>query len=209
VRKISGRLTVTYAGYSGESVLLEELYKRGLAQPRIGKDLYAGDGILMFWTHEPVAPWQTQAWLDEHRRSLRPNQYLRQIENRFVTSESTFVPIEAWDGCVDPALTPIIADPQLPVFVGVDALVKHDSTALVAITWDPAQKVRLVAHRVFQPSPDEPLDFEDTIEATVLDFIGAFRSGAFCLTPIRCKRLRSGCSVKVFGSRSFRRPART
>ena len=49
VRKISGRLTTTYAGYEGESVLLEELYKRGLAQPKIGKDLYAGDGILMFW----------------------------------------------------------------------------------------------------------------------------------------------------------------
>ena len=49
VRKISGRLTTTYAGYEGESVLLEELYKRGLQQPQIGKDLYAGDGILMFW----------------------------------------------------------------------------------------------------------------------------------------------------------------
>jgi hypothetical protein len=51
----------------------------------------------MFWTHEPVARWQTQAWLDEQRRSLRPNQYLRQIENRFVGSESTFVDMAAWD----------------------------------------------------------------------------------------------------------------
>ena len=55
----------------------------------------------MFWTHEPVAPWQTQAWLDEQRRSLRPNQYLRQIENRFVGSELTFVDMAAWDACVD------------------------------------------------------------------------------------------------------------
>jgi hypothetical protein len=29
-RKVSGRLTVTYAGFQGESVLLEELYRRGL-----------------------------------------------------------------------------------------------------------------------------------------------------------------------------------
>ena len=57
----------------------------------------------MFWTHDPVAPWQTQAWLDEQRRSLRPNQYLRQIENRFVGSESTFVEIEKWDACIDPS----------------------------------------------------------------------------------------------------------
>ena len=72
VRKISGRLTTTYAGYENESQGLEELYKRGLGQPKIGKDLYAGDGILMLWSHTPIAPWQSQAWLDEQRRSLRP-----------------------------------------------------------------------------------------------------------------------------------------
>ena len=175
VRKISGRLTVTYAGFSGESVLLEELYKRGLAQPKIGKDLYAGDGILMFWTHEPVAPWQTQAWLDEQRRSLRPNQYLRQIENRFVTSESTFVPLEKWDACIDPQATPLINNPELPIWVGVDASTKHDSTAICAVTWNTdEQKVRLLAHRVFQPSPDDPLDFEDTIETTLHDLANRF-----------------------------------
>ena len=32
-RKISCRLTTTYAGFSGESVLLEELHKRGMALP--------------------------------------------------------------------------------------------------------------------------------------------------------------------------------
>jgi hypothetical protein len=39
----------------------------------------------MFWAHEPIAPWQTESWLSDMRRSLRPNQYLRMIENRFVT----------------------------------------------------------------------------------------------------------------------------
>jgi phage terminase large subunit-like protein len=35
-RKISCRLVVTYAGFSGESVLLEELYRRGMALPEVG-----------------------------------------------------------------------------------------------------------------------------------------------------------------------------
>ena len=47
-RKIACRLTVTYAGFSGESVLLEELYKRGMAQPEVGPSLYAGDGLLIY-----------------------------------------------------------------------------------------------------------------------------------------------------------------
>jgi len=104
------------------------------------------------------------------RRSLRPNQYLRMIENRFVTSESLFISMSAWDRCVDPGLGPVSVDKSLRIYVGVDAATKHDSAAIVACAWDrKAQQVRLVFHRVFQPSPDEPLDFEATIERTVLD----------------------------------------
>jgi phage terminase large subunit-like protein len=167
-RKLACRLTTTYAGYEGESELLEELYTKGLRQPQIGPDLYAGDGLLMLWSHTPAAPWQSDAWLEQMRLQHRPNAYLRQIENRWVTSESSFVDLAWWDTCVDPQLTPVVADPELPVWAGADASVKRDSTAIVAVTWDDvAKKVRLVTHKVFQPSPDQPLDFENTIEATI------------------------------------------
>src|SRR5664280_102835 len=164
------RLTVTYAGFSGESLLLEELYARGHTLPAIRPDLHAGDGLLMFWTHDPVAPWQDDAWLAEMRRSMRPHAYLRIIENRVVTTESPFVDMDWFDACVDPAATMLAADPRLPVYVGIDASTKHDSTAIVACTWDrTSNKARLVWHRIFQPSPDDPLDFEATVERTVLD----------------------------------------
>ena len=56
------------------------------------------------------------------------------------------------------------------LWVGVDASVKRDSTAIVACTWDQERsKVRLVLHRVFQPTVKEPLDFEATVEHTLLD----------------------------------------
>ena len=174
-RKIACRLTVTYAGFEGESNLLQDLYKRGMTQPEIGKSLRAGDGILMAWHHEPIAPWQTVAWLTEMGRSLRANQFLRMIRNQFVTSESSFIDLEKWDACVDPNATPMISGPDVPVWVGIDASVKHDSTAIVTVTFDKAtQRVRLVSHRVFQPSPDQPLDFEQTVEATVLDLAKRF-----------------------------------
>ena len=169
-RRIACRLTVTYAGFEGESILLEELYRRGLRQPQVAPDLYAGDGILMFWSHKPIASWQTDSWIAEMRRSLRPNQFLRMIENQFVTTESSFVELSAWDKCVDPRLGHAVNDPGLRIWAGVDASIKHDSTAIVATTWDQkAQQVRLITHRVFQPSPDEPLNFEATIERTLLD----------------------------------------
>jgi hypothetical protein len=168
-RKIACRVTVTYAGYAGESVLLEELYRRGLQQPLIGDDLYAGDGLLMFWSHKPVAPWQDDAWLTSMRRE-RASAYQRQVLNQFASSSSQFIDMSWWRGCVDPNATPVLADKTLPILIGVDASTKHGSTAIVAVTWDDrARKVRLVCHRVFQPSERAPLDFEATVEATLLD----------------------------------------
>jgi len=64
-RKVACRLTTTYAGFEGESKLLEDLYKRGLQQPQVGTDLYAGNGMLMFWSHVPIAPWQTDEWVEQ------------------------------------------------------------------------------------------------------------------------------------------------
>jgi phage terminase large subunit-like protein len=174
-RKIACRLTVSYAGFEGESQLLEGLYKRGLKQPIVGPDLHAGDGLLMFWTHEPVAPWQTPQWLTQMRGQLRPNAYLRLIENRFVTTESSFVDPEWLDACTDPVAAPIVADKNLSVWLGVDASVKRDSTAIVATTWDrESKKVRVVAHRIFQPTVADPIDFDAMVEGTIRDFASRF-----------------------------------
>jgi hypothetical protein len=61
---ISFRLVVSHAGFDGESELLQEMYERGLKLPEVGTDLHAGDGMLMFWSHVPIAPWQTPEWLE-------------------------------------------------------------------------------------------------------------------------------------------------
>lgn len=174
-RRVSVRLTVTYAGFEGESELLEGLYKRGIQGENFAKSLYRQPGLLMFWSHEPVAPWQTPDWIEQMRGQLRPNAFLRLIENRWVTSESSFVPIEWWDSCTDAELRPGVREPGILVWVGVDASVKRDSTAIVACTWDEKSKrVRLMAHRIFQPSKDDPLDFEATIEETLLEMSRQF-----------------------------------
>ena len=68
-------------------------------------------------------------------------------------------------------LTPSQQDKRLHVWVDVDASVKRDSTALVACTYSIQPKcVRLIAHRVFTPSPDDAVDFEATVEAAILDW---------------------------------------
>jgi phage terminase large subunit-like protein len=175
-RKVACRLTTTYAGFSGESVLLEELHKRGKALPEVGPSLHAGDGLLMFWSHAPVAPWQDEAWLASMRNTLRPSAYARMVLNEFASSESAFVDLSAWDACVVPDLVPLREDKQLHVWVGVDASVKRDSTALVAVSCDRKTKVvRLIAHKTFTPSASDPIDFEATVERTILEWREKFQ----------------------------------
>jgi phage terminase large subunit-like protein len=132
--------------------------------------------MLFTWSHEPLAAWQTDAWLAEMRQITRPIQYLRQFENRFVSSENSFIEPSAWDRIVDPQLGALPADLFCEIYVGVDASVKRDSSAIVAVAFDPdRQKVRLVSHRIFQPSAAEPMDFELSIEATLLDLSRRFQ----------------------------------
>jgi phage terminase large subunit-like protein len=203
-RKIACRLTCTYAGFDGESALLEELYKRGLQQPLIGKDLYAGDGLLMFWSHTPIAPWQTSEWIEQMRGQLRPNAFLRMIENRFVSTESTFVDLDWWDRCVDPQAQPVLIDKTLPAWLGVDASVKRDSTAVVAVTFDQkTKKVRLLAHRLFQPTANQPLDFEATIEATVRDFCRRFTVRTVAYDPYQMAAVAQRLQVTGIPMREY------
>jgi phage terminase large subunit-like protein len=175
-RSLACRLTVTYAGFEGESELLEGLYKRGITAEEIAPDLYAAGGLLMYWSNKFSAPWQTETWRDQMREQLRPNAYLRLIENRWVSTESEFLDLAWWDACVDPEARPCLGDRRLPIWVGVDASTKRDSTALAACTYDHALgKVRLVWHRVFQPTLADPLDFEATIEASLEWLSRSFR----------------------------------
>ncbi len=169
-RRIACRITTTYAGFEDQSQLLLELYRRGKQQPLVGDSLYAGDGLLMAWHHKPVAPWQDAAWLEDMQRQ-RASVYQRHVLNEFASSSSQFVDLSKWDCCVNNSLGHLPADRILPVYVGVDASYKHDQTALVAVTFDKKTQIaRLVTHAIFQPSPDRPLNFEYTIERTLLDW---------------------------------------
>ena len=195
-RKFAVRLTVTYAGYSGESELLEEMFKRGKAGRLIGDELWTtDDGLLMAWHTKPIAPWQTPVWLKRMEANTRKNAFLRLFQNQWVTTEGEFIPLEWFDKCVDPNWSPVLSNPNLPVWVGVDASTKLDSTAIAAVTYTTEGKVRLVFHRIFQPSAAEPLDFLTTVEATVLELARRYSIQAVRYDPYQmaasAQRLRA------------------
>lgn len=199
-RKIACRLTVTYAGFEGQSVLLEGLHKKGLSGEQLAPDLYAAGGFLCYWTNELRAPWQTDFWLEQMKAQLRPNAFLRMIKNIWVSTESDFIPMEWWDAATTER--PIVADPNLPVVVGVDAGLKRDSAAVVACCWD-AGKVRIVNHKIFYPRKDDPLDIEDTLETAIRDFRSRFHLREVLYDPWQFARSAQGLSKEGIKMREF------
>ena len=157
-------LIVTYARFLGESDLLESIYQRGLSGRRVDTELecYESDELFMFWSNTPRQPWQDAKYYEQQRKILRPAQFSRLHENQWVSSESRFIEPSIWDHNVVPGLRP---DTTGALFIGIDASVKHDSTALVCVKYDTTtDNLVLADHRIWQPGPGAPMDFEATIE---------------------------------------------
>jgi phage terminase large subunit-like protein len=107
--------------------------------------------------------WQTAAYYAAQRRTLRPGTYLRLHENRWASAETAFITPELWDCCVDRTRSPLLPTRHASLFVGVDAATKHDTAAVVGVCWE-EERLRLARHRIWHPSPTEPIDLEATIE---------------------------------------------
>jgi phage terminase large subunit-like protein len=117
-------------------------------------------------------------------RRERPSAYQRQFLNEFASSSSQFIELSKWDRCVDHSLGQMPTDPTLPVWIGIDASYKHDQTGIVCVSFDKSsQRARLITHRIYQPSAKEPLDFEHTIEACLLNLTRRFRVRSILYDP--------------------------
>jgi len=175
-RRNSVKFIATYAGFEGESDLLFDLYKKSVDKfehpegqaVRIHPDLpvYANREarIFCYWDHEPRMPWQTPEYYDSQRRTLRPNTYIRLHENRWTSAEAAFVTPALWDPCVTQG-QPNLLNGRTPLFVGVDCGIKHDNAAVVSVFWDKdTDRLRLGPYRIWQPTPENPLDIENTVE---------------------------------------------
>ena len=138
-----------------------------------------------------------------------PRAVLRMIENRFVSTEFTFIDMSWWDRCVDPRAKPVVQDRQLSIWVGIDASVKRNSTAIVACSWDrDAKQVR------DQPSylptvSHQPLDFELCVEHTLIALKARFNLRQVLYDPYQMQSSASASSAKASGSKNLRKAFRT
>lgn len=206
------RLVDSYAGFSGDSPVLEPMWQRALAGERLDEELpiYAAGGL---WAYIDVGEEaQARAWLGdpsgmesyyaEQAASLRPGTYRRLHENRWAEGEEAFLEAAMWDACVDPEARPFLPDKSVRVIVGVDAAQKRDTTAAVAVTRE-GDRVRLVAHKVWTPKRGEPLDFDLTLTPYLHELRDSFTVEAILCDPRMLEQpmhawRKSGLPVREF-----------
>lgn len=195
------RFISTYAGFENESDLLWDIYLRG-----VGKDehdsgqakkiegledlpCWENGNLFTYWTHDPTMPWQTEKYLDDQMKSERPSSFLRLHLNQWVTTHEAFIPVEWWDEATsrytaNATLWSEHPFKEWPVVIGVDAGVKRDSTALVAVGYDSKRgKVGLVYHKIWTPTADEQVDLDATVEKELLSLYNKFKVVSIVYDP--------------------------
>ena len=184
---LSLRFVSTYAGFEGESDLLWDLYKmiilEGDPVPELSHIVhatgeptcYSRGRMFAYWDSVHRMPWQTEDYyLEQLASGMTQNEYARLHENAWSSGSEPFMPIEWWDKAegLEGTLEYDTKNERrrLPVVVACDASTKHDSTALVGLQYDyDTDKVYLAFHRIWTPTPDEPMDFEATLERYLLE----------------------------------------
>lgn len=130
----------TYAGYSGESVLLEQLYETGVREGKQidlgieGLEVYVNEAArqLTLWNTVPRCTWQTKEYYAQEAATLPAEEFNRVHRNQWASALSPFVPIQWFDACKVDAMKPL--DKYREVIVALDAAVSDDCFAIVTVS---------------------------------------------------------------------------
>lgn len=192
-RKNSVRFVETYAGTIEESKILWNLYTNtvkpeNLLYPdgfEVNGQWYdwqlpvyvdAASRTYAYWDEQHRMPWQLESpeYYKEQKKSLHPAAYARLHENKWVSSQTSFITAEMWDRCeFDPA------DPIWDIAVGLpetfacDASTKKDHTALVSVAYEPTKGLYFLKfHDHWTPEHDTVIgraivDLEETLQTKI------------------------------------------
>ncbi len=178
------RVCDSYSGFEGESNTWHSLVDRGLKGDLVSNEwpIFINNGLMLFHIDGLEAqsrcfrgtPKQAEVYYSEQRASLRPGTFDRLHMNKRATGSEAFIELDLWDACINPEHRPVLPNHDYSLYLGVDGSIKHDSAAVVGVTYDPEiRKVVLFRHRIWQPTANDPLD----IDGTIGDFIRELNKG--------------------------------
>lgn len=179
------------------------------------------EGLFVFWDHEIRAHvtqggWITDQYLAEQKAENRHSTYVRLWENRWQSSEGTFIEPELWDNCVT-----LDAEEWGPMVLAGDASQRNDHVALVGVQkrvvklfGKEQERYRVMLVRVWDPHGSD-IDLEETIAKYVkLVFdkgllLGPFRYDPFQMHQVAVNLRKKGVPCMEFNQGQERQRADT
>lgn len=159
------RIVDSYAGWTGESVLLENIWTRAKLGKQIADSLYLTGQQLSFIAEGDSghkATWrgtesQRQAYLTEQRETLRDGTFRRLHKNEWQTSEDAFIQPEQWDALITPGYTCPSPSKSVHLHAAVDIGVKRDWAAVASVIED-SEGLSLGPYRLWKPPKKGEVD---------------------------------------------------
>lgn len=165
----SFRWVETYAGFDGESPLLEQLYHQGVKEgfaPEWAWDIVPPlpvfenlpARLILMWNDEPRLPWQTHAYYAQEEAVLTPSEFSRVHRNQWAGSNQAFVPIEWWDACLHREITP---NKDESMVIAMDAAVSNDLFAVVGVAGVDGENYRVAYSNAWKARKGHKIDFDE------------------------------------------------
>lgn len=162
------RFCESYAGFTGASPILEQLYEQGVTQGRRvevgidGLELYANDAarLLCLWNTVPRCEWQTNDYYAQEAAVLTDSEYRRIHRNEWQADQESFVPDEWWSACKGNVPPPA---PLKSIVVAMDAATDSDCFAIAAV-YREGESVYVLHARIWTPPKGGKLEFNDVID---------------------------------------------
>lgn len=128
----------SYAGFSGQSLILEQLYnqiiKEGTPHPD-APELFTNGAAIGYWCTRRYLPWQNgpdaEVYYASERLSKIESEFDRQHNNHWQSATEAFLPsIEWWDACKGDVPLP---DKHIPCVIAMDAGIDDDCFGILMI----------------------------------------------------------------------------
>lgn len=196
----SQRWIDTYAGITGESPILEQLYETGVKQgtPIVGyEDLEVYENkaakMLTVWVTKPMLPWQTKEYYDQERGQLLPSEFDRMHGNQWSSSQNAFVPEQWWDACRVDSIPDV---GQRGVIIGLDAARANDCFAVVIVTTTNG-KVQVLHCKTWKPENGQQIQFNE-VEIELLRLFKVYNVVEVAYDPSDMTSMSQRLSDNVF-----------
>lgn len=160
----SFKFVESYAGYKGESLILERLYesiiKQGKPHDTI-PELCTNGKSIGYWCTRHIMEWQVNNpdyYAQEERENV-PAEYRRLHHNEWSDATTQFVPVEWWHSCKSEYTT----NKNDTFIMGIDAATTSDCFAIVLVSRHD-DTVQVHYTRKWQPMRGEKLLFSNPLD---------------------------------------------